>query len=652
MRDDDHDSIRGERPTPARRAFSAVLTTTLLALVLAMLAAGVVWDGLAERHRRDLTEYFEFEAAEIALRIEERFRGHRQVLRGARALYAASESVDRAEWREYVRGLQLEVDHPGIQGVGFAQRVRPQVLAEHVAAVRAEGFADYRVWPAGARDEYSAIVLLEPFDWRNQRAFGFDMYAEPVRREAMERALRTGRGALSGRVLLVQETAQDRQAGVLLYMPVFANRTPLATEAERRSALVGWAYSAFRMNDLLSGMLGRHSDSLRLRIFDQDEAPKALLYDSHPGVARGADATLRQVRRLPLDGREWVLVMEALPGFAARFEDERLELVAIGLIGLLFVVVTWSFSTARERARALARTSESLRRSEVRYAALVNLAHEGIAATDETFCVDFVNPHMAQMLGVSPERLAGCPLDTFWAAPGRESREQILARLRAGRGSRYEVELIRSNGYRFAALVSDAPLADEAGRFKGAILMITDISERKLAERRIAHLAGHDPLTGIANRLRFGELFGETLARARRYGHRFALLFVDLDRFKAVNDGYGHLVGDRLLVEATGRMHACLRASDTLGRRGGDEFVVLLPEIDVARDAEAVAEKIRAALAQPFVLDGRALCISTSIGIVLYPEHGDDEDTLMRRADEAMYRAKSEGRNRTASYIG
>jgi diguanylate cyclase (GGDEF)-like protein len=175
-----------------------------------------------------------------------------------------------------------------------------------------------------------------------------------------------------------------------------------------------------------------------------------------------------------------------------------------------------------------------------------------------------------------------------------------------------------------------------------------DISERKLAERRIEHLAGHDPLTGIPNRRRFCEPFGETLARARRCAHRFALLFVDLDRFKAINDGYGHLVGDRLLVEAPRRMHGCLRASDTLGRRGGDEFVVLLPEIDAARDAEAVAEKIRVALAQPFVLDGRELCISTSIGIVLYPEHGDDEDTLVRHADEAMYRAKSEGRNRTA----
>jgi diguanylate cyclase (GGDEF)-like protein len=198
--------------------------------------------------------------------------------------------------------------------------------------------------------------------------------------------------------------------------------------------------------------------------------------------------------------------------------------------------------------------------------------------------------------------------------------------------------------------VSDAPLTDAAGRFKGAIVMIADISERKKAERRIEHQATHDPLTGIPNRLRFGELLSQTIVRARRYSHRFALLFVDLDCFKEVNDNHGHAVGDRVLIEAAHRMQGCLRGSDTLGRRGGDEFVVLLPEIEGSEDADVVAEKIRLALVRPFVLDGLEVRISSSIGIVLFPEHGEDEHILMRRADEAMYRAKSAGRNCTRSF--
>ncbi len=642
---------RGDkREVRTGRSFPAVVTTTLLAAVVAMLAAGVVWDQLADRHRRDQTEYFEFEATEIALRIGERFRGHRQVLRGGRALFFASDEVTREEWREYVEWLELEADHPGIQGVGFAVWLAPEEVAEHVAAVRAEGFPNYQVWPNGEREAYSSIVMLEPFDWRNRRAFGYDMYSEPVRREAMRRAVRTGGSALTGKVTLVQETTQDRQAGVLLYLPVFEHGKPLASEEQRWQALQGWVYSPFRMNDLMTGILGRHSETLRLRVFDGKLAPDALLYDSHPGEIRKDVPSFSATRTLEVDGHEWILTLEALPSFPGGFRGHAAELVAISLVGLLFVGVTWSFSTARERARALARISESLRRSEARYAALLNLAHEGIAATDEDFRLDFVNPQLTEMLGVPTERLRGCYLDSFWSATAPETRQQILSRLRCGLGGRYEVELMHSDGHRLTALVSDAPLADEDGVFRGAILMIADITERKEAERRIQHQATHDPLTGVSNRRRLGDLLAQTLERSRRYGHRFALLFVDLDHFKGINDRHGHLVGDRLLVEAVRRMQQCLRASDMLGRRGGDEFVVILPEIDAGSDARVVAEKIRVALARPFHFDELEVVISSSIGVVLYPEHGEDEQILLRRADEAMYSAKAEGRNRVRSY--
>ncbi|WP_374262738.1 diguanylate cyclase domain-containing protein [Zoogloea sp.] len=170
--------------------------------------------------------------------------------------------------------------------------------------------------------------------------------------------------------------------------------------------------------------------------------------------------------------------------------------------------------------------------------------------------------------------------------------------------------------------------------------------ELRESEERMRHMAQHDPLTQLPNRALFSDRLQAALALARRDRHGAALMFVDLDRFKSVNDRHGHAVGDQLLIAATTRMRDCLRESDTLARLGGDEFVVLLPHIEQPDDAERVASRIRSALAQPFALDGLRLEISASIGIGLFPEHGQDDIALMKSADDAMYRAKDIGRDR------
>lgn len=641
---DDGDSTKdGDTPPGPLRA----RRLTAIALVLVLGVAWYAWGELDARHRQSMVQGFDAEGDELVVRIEERFRGYRQVLRGGRAFFRGSARVTRGEWHEYVAALRLERDFVGIQGVGLAVWLRPGQLPTHEAAMRAEGFPSYRVWPPGPRPGYSAIVMLEPFDWRNQRAFGYDMYSEAIRREAMERAVRTGQSALSGPVRLVQETAADTQTGVLLYLPLFKPGKPVATEAERRTALWGWVYSPFRMNDLMEGVLGHLSHDFRLRIYDEAESPDRLLYDSQPGTSWHLPQELAYVRTLKLDGRDWLIRIDTSPAYAATFKPRPRELLGLGLISVLLLVATWLFGTTRERALALKRASESLRQSEARYSALVNLAHGGIAATDERLCLTFVNPRLADMLGRPAKTLLGQALDRYWSDFPSQRREELIERLRRGELVRHEEEWLAPGGERRTVLVSDAPLTDAEGRFRGAITMLTDITEHKEAQRRIHHLATHDALTGVPNRLMFSDLLEQAVARAERYGHRFALLFVDLDRFKEVNDNCGHVVGDQLLIEAAARMQHSIRGADVLGRQGGDEFMVLLPEIDSENDAEVVAEKIRSAIAAPFRIEGNELCVSASIGVVVYPEHGQDGDTLLRHADEAMYRAKSEGRNRS-----
>ncbi len=177
-----------------------------------------------------------------------------------------------------------------------------------------------------------------------------------------------------------------------------------------------------------------------------------------------------------------------------------------------------------------------------------------------------------------------------------------------------------------------------------------EIDERRQVEERLDHLAHHDPLTGLANRLLFGEQFKKSISIASRSGRQLGLLFIDLDRFKDVNDTLGHAIGDELLVAVTRRLAANLRSGDTLARLGGDEFVCILEDITGPRDATLVADKIIALMTSPVIIQEHELFVSASIGISLFPGDGEDADVLLRNADAAMYQAKAHGRNQSHFY--
>lgn len=172
------------------------------------------------------------------------------------------------------------------------------------------------------------------------------------------------------------------------------------------------------------------------------------------------------------------------------------------------------------------------------------------------------------------------------------------------------------------------------------------LAESRAAEARIRHLAQHDPLTELPNRALLSDRLGQALVAAKRDARRLAVIFIDMDNFKPINDTLGHAVGDRLLQQIASRLRTSLRESDTVARIGGDEFVVLLRNVTDGPDAQAVADKLREVLIQPFVVDSHTLVVGASIGVALYPDHGSEALELFRHADEAMYRAKRDGRNR------
>lgn len=203
----------------------------------------------------------------------------------------------------------------------------------------------------------------------------------------------------------------------------------------------------------------------------------------------------------------------------------------------------------------------------------------------------------------------------------------------------------RKNGEIYPEWESITAIRNNTGNVENYLAIFSDITLRKREERELYDLATHDALTGLPNRFHFSERFRHAMVRAKRAGHLVGLLYLDLDRFKPVNDSLGHKCGDKLLRTVAKRLKRSVREEDTIARLGGDEFAVILEHLTRPRDAAATAKKILHALSRPFVLDGNKATIAASIGISVFPFDGNDVETLVKRADGAMYRAKTERRN-------
>ena len=260
--------------------------------------------------------------------------------------------------------------------------------------------------------------------------------------------------------------------------------------------------------------------------------------------------------------------------------------------------------------------------------------------------VMWMNPMCTQLLGYKSAELTGHTTRHLHLveADYRNLIARAGASLKTGAVFRGDVHMRRKDGK--VILVRMAAKAIAPWNLeKGVVWVLEDVTEQRADAARIAFLAHHDQLTGLPNRMLLADRTKVALSQALRAKQQCAVLFLDLDKFKSINDTLGHAIGDELLIEVARRLKAQVRDSDTVARIGGDEFVVVLPSLKSRDDAEMIAEKIRASLATPYSLNGNAVNTTPSIGVALYPLNGSDADTLFKYADEAMYQVKHAGRN-------
>jgi diguanylate cyclase (GGDEF)-like protein/PAS domain S-box-containing protein len=298
-----------------------------------------------------------------------------------------------------------------------------------------------------------------------------------------------------------------------------------------------------------------------------------------------------------------------------------------------------------------AANAEALFEEKERAQVTLNSIGDAVMSTDVWGHVTYLNTVAESLTGWSREEAAGHPLEDVFRIIDATTREAmqnpmtLAIRENKTVGLTPNCILIRRDGVEAAIEDSAAPIHDRRGQVTGAVIVFHDVSTARALSLRMSYLAQHDSLTDLPNRILFSDRLTEAIAMAHRYRRNLAVLYLDVDRFKHINDSLGHDIGDRLLQSMAARLHACVRSSDTVSRQGGDEFVVLLSEVKHVQDAAVIAEKILLTLRPPHRIDQHDLHLTVSIGIANYPEDGTEAEVLMRNADFAMYHAKENGRN-------
>lgn len=609
-----------------RRPLLGALGVTALVLIGGAIITGwtfrLLVDAERERQRVMLAGLAEQSIGEI----RRRFNRYEIQLVAARALFAGSTFVSRDEWREFARFFLPTGDESGLFELAWVPRVTRDELQQIAASARADGLGDFAVYPAGERNVYCPILYNEP-QHLHVGSLGRDVCVSDPARPAMQRARQEDGTFLSDPLRLGTDDSA-LVPGYVLFAWVEGNQ-------QRHS---GWVAGTATTDELL----GVHLPGQRpidLTVTDQSVPGGETVYRT---TAFAEDPTIRATRTMMLGGRDLQL------HFAHPVAVGLTPWLALGTgTAITLLLAGFLLTLLRTRARALLvaeRMSRAWRQSEDLLKSITNNIQEGIYRGVPGKGLVYVNQALADMFGFDTTReMMAHAGPVLYAYPEqREELERLLDR--HGYYRNQEVVFLRRDGSRFVAVNSTVATRDARGRIRYFDGVVSDITERKQAEEQVHRLAHYDALTGLPNRRLFGDLVEQALNRARRAGRPVAFMFMDLDRFKMINDSLGHSIGDHLLTAVAERLSAKTRNYDIISRQGGDEFSLVLPDADAGEAARKAESLLTEFGRNSFRINGHELAITPSIGIAMHPDDGDDAEALLRCADAAMYHAKECGR--------
>lgn len=617
----------------------ASLLVLLCGVLITLLATNAAVEREYARQQAELTLI----AQRARAAITERFVQYKTLVRSSQAIFAASAQVERAEWQSFARMLRVGEQYPGLQGLMYFAWVPASQLPGFLQVTRNDGAPDFTIYPPGSRDYYCPLTfytraagsVVDPSD------LGMDICTSS-RPYTVLSAIRDSGELMLSMPVNFTENQGPTQPGFLLLAPIYAAGMSLDTPGARHTALQGWVGTMLLTEPLLADVLPPDQDVI-WQVFDTTNATEETLVFSNGTPTLTTGNVVRETAQLTSNQRTWTL------RFERHFNLSSLPLV-IGISGciisllLFLLLVAWA-RTRREALNLAEDMTQALRESEQLLSSITDNIFEGIYRGVPERGLIYVNQSLAHMFGFSsPDQMLATTSTRFYADAARRDELQALM-TRQGFYKNEEVEYVRHDGSRFFGLNNAVGTFDEDGKLLYWDGAIYDITDRKLAEEKVHYLAHFDALTNLPNRILLRQNIEQAIRGAVRDKRLFALLFVDLDHFKTVNDSLGHDLGDQLLQEVARRLAEAVRVQDTVSRQGGDEFIVLAVGVADTQAAVLVANKLTEAISRPYDISGHQLHITPSIGLVLYPQHGEDIDTLIRNADAAMYYAKESGRN-------
>jgi diguanylate cyclase (GGDEF)-like protein/PAS domain S-box-containing protein len=526
------------------------------------------------------------------------------------ALFTQPGLINNAEFHSYVKYLDLYRRYKGIYGLGFISWVPQAALPTFVAGFRADGDPGFSVAPAGTR---SAYCLARQFDEQNLKTtisiVGYDVCTVPQLASVLDLATTTGKDQA------VLESTLGPSAvfrgNFVLVAPVYSGDP--TTVAQRRTQRIGWAAALVDGGQLLASALGPAEDHLSVDLFVGAEvSAKALVVSSPNGLKARATASVTEHFTA---GGNWSVRVRALPGApgpANPLEVPALVFLMALLLNLALAGFVWDLGRGRLRA------TRSYMESERRFQSIASYTPVGILEMAEDGTTQYFNPRLNEIAGVDD----GFWLDHSWLdCVHPDDRPSVVATALAARKSRDDTgvsfRLLRPSGEVRNVRVLAAPVLGRAGSSPTFVATVQDVTDEVAATEALAYQAMHDSLTGLPNRALFLDRLELELSHAARTGSGLAVMFLDLDRFKVVNDSLGHQAGDDLLKAVAQRFLGVMRAGETVARLGGDEFTFIFHDVDDPSQAAVVAQRLLGVLDEPIVVDGGEIVVAGSIGIVL-----------------------------------
>jgi diguanylate cyclase (GGDEF)-like protein/PAS domain S-box-containing protein len=654
--------LNQHNPLWRRREFSVAFPMLMLLLFVIVFYS---YSNFKESEEKQLKFYKQTRAYHNTLM--RAFQAHLEILESLKSYFNASEVVHRHEFKIVT---QATIDkHPGIQALEWIPKVDrlqrtafEQTLPEGATIRRLDHDGTLRL--ASDRAEYYAIKYIEPPE-DNNLAFGFDITSNPLAAEALFRARDNGKIAATAPLRLVQET--EDMVGIALYNPIYRSTSTPADIEQRRASIIGVVAAIFRIQNLIDNeltLIKQQTIAVRLLDVTNDTEPQ-LLFTNHNQDSTNLNHELSEMHNIDMGGRQWRVEYTATNNFIAENTTWGVWVILTGglMVTALFgtVLLMLTGRSQRMEEEVLERTAElrnevtQRRAAETQLRQVLDGAELGFWDWNYETGTQWVNDRWMEILGIEQSALKN-DINDFLERVHPQDKDKTIAiinqHIKDDTAYVAEFRMQHQDGHWLwiqaaGAVVSHDPASHKPLRLCGTL---QDITERKKQEEHILHQAHFDSLTSLPNRFLALDRLSQLINEARRNKRRVAVLFLDLDDFKKINDTLGHDTGDKLLTEAASRLQSVVRDTDTVGRLGGDEFIILLGSLFKPSNVQHVADALCNKFTEPFSIDNRELVLTASIGISIYPDDGENLSELLRNADTAMYHSKELGRN-TYSYF-